>query len=113
VRISETFINRPIATSLFVAGTALFGVVAYRALPVSDFPAVGYPTIKVSPNLPGGDPDVMASAIASPLERQFTSIAGIDDGNQDARLKAGVIIAVVRFVARQNPYTTRSRRFRT
>src|SRR6185295_1562614 len=79
VNISETFINRPIATSLLMAGIALFGVVAYRALPVSDLPAVDYPTINVGANLPGGDPDTMASAVASPLERQFTSIAGIDE----------------------------------
>jgi hydrophobic/amphiphilic exporter-1 (mainly G- bacteria), HAE1 family len=79
VNISETFINRPIATSLLMAGIALFGVVAYRALPVSDLPAVDYPTINVGANLPGGDPDTMASAVASPLERQFSSIAGIDE----------------------------------
>jgi HAE1 family hydrophobic/amphiphilic exporter-1 len=79
MNISETFINRPIATSLLMAGIALFGVVAYRALPVSDLPAVDYPTINVGANLPGGDPDTMASAVASPLERQFTSIAGIDE----------------------------------
>jgi HAE1 family hydrophobic/amphiphilic exporter-1 len=79
VNISETFIRRPIATSLLMAAIALFGVVAYRALPVSDLPTVDYPTIFVGANLPGGDPATMASAVASPLERQFTSIAGIDE----------------------------------
>ena len=79
VNISETFIRRPIATSLLMAAIALFGVVAYRALPVSDLPTVDYPTINVGANLPGGDPATMASAVASPLERQFTTIAGIDE----------------------------------
>ena len=83
---SETFIRRPIATSLMMAAIALFGVVAYRALPVSDLPTVDFPTIFVGASLPGGDPGTMASAVASPLERQFTTIAGIDtfDGPVDA-----------------------------
>ena len=61
-----------------MAAIALFGVVAYRALPVSDLPSVDYPTLQVSASLPGGDPSTMASAVATPLERQFTSIAGLD-----------------------------------
>ncbi|HUL75352.1 MAG TPA: efflux RND transporter permease subunit [Vicinamibacterales bacterium] len=79
MNISETFIRRPIATSLLMAAIALFGVVAYRALPISDLPAVEYPTINVSANLPGGDPVIMAASVASPLERQFTTIAGVDE----------------------------------
>jgi HAE1 family hydrophobic/amphiphilic exporter-1 len=78
VNISEVFIRRPIATSLLMAGIALFGVIAYRALPVSDLPQVDYPTLNVNANLPGGDPNTMASSVASPLERQFTTIAGLD-----------------------------------
>jgi hydrophobic/amphiphilic exporter-1 (mainly G- bacteria), HAE1 family len=78
VNFSATFIRRPIATSLLMVGIALFGVIAYRALPVSDLPSVDYPTITVSANLPGADPSTMASAVATPLERQFTTIAGID-----------------------------------
>src|SRR3954470_6717972 len=78
VNLSETFIRRPVATSLLMAAVALFGVVAYRALPVSDLPQVDYPTLNVSAGLPGGDPNTMASAVASPLERQFTTIAGVD-----------------------------------
>jgi HAE1 family hydrophobic/amphiphilic exporter-1 len=78
VNISENFIRRPIATSLLMAGIALFGVIAYRALPVSDLPQVDYPTITVSASLPGGNPDTMASSVATPLERQFTTIAGLD-----------------------------------
>ena len=79
MNISEIFIRRPIATSLLMAAIALFGVVAYRVLPISDLPSVDYPTIFVGANLPGGDPGTMASAVASPLERQFTTIAGIDE----------------------------------
>ena len=78
MNLSERFIRRPIATSLLMAAIALFGVVAYRALPVSDLPQVDYPTLNVSAGLPGGDPGTMASAVASPLERQFTTIAGLD-----------------------------------
>src|SRR5664279_1056379 len=78
MNISEGFIRRPIATSLLMAGIALFGVIAYRALPVSDLPQVDYPTITVSAGLPGANPDTMASAVATPLERQFTMIAGLD-----------------------------------
>jgi HAE1 family hydrophobic/amphiphilic exporter-1 len=78
MNISETFIRRPIATSLLMAGIALFGVIAYRALPVSDLPQVDYPTINVNASLPGANPDTMASAVATPLERQFTTIAGLD-----------------------------------
>jgi HAE1 family hydrophobic/amphiphilic exporter-1 len=78
VNVSEVFIRRPIATSLLMVGIALFGVIAYRALPVSDLPQVDYPTLNVSASLPGGDPVTMASSVASPLERQFTTIAGLD-----------------------------------
>jgi len=78
MNLSEIFIRRPIATSLLMAAIALFGVVAYRALPISDLPQVDYPTINVQAGLPGGDPVTMASSVASPLERQFTTIAGVD-----------------------------------
>ncbi len=78
MNISEVFIRRPIATSLLMAGIALFGVVAYRGLAVSDLPSVDFPTIQVQVGLPGADPTTMASAVATPLERQFTSIAGLD-----------------------------------
>src|SRR6185436_9969096 len=67
------------ATSLIMLGIAVFGVIAYRTLPVSDLPNVDFPTLNVSAGLPGGDPGTMASSIASPLERQFTTIAGIDE----------------------------------
>src|ERR1700730_17836810 len=75
---SETFIRRPIATSLLMMAIAMFGIIAYRALPVSDLPQVDYPTIGVGASLPGGDPNTMAPSAASPLERQSTTIAGLD-----------------------------------
>ncbi len=78
MNVSEIFIRRPIATSLLMLAIAMFGVLAYRALPVSDLPQVDYPTLNVSAGLPGGDPGTMASSVASPLERQFTTIAGLD-----------------------------------
>src|ERR1043166_6983690 len=78
MNMSEIFIRRPIATSLLMAAIALFGIIAYRALPVSDLPQVDYPTINVNASLPGANPDTMASAVATPLERQFTTIAGLD-----------------------------------
>jgi HAE1 family hydrophobic/amphiphilic exporter-1 len=75
---SDVFIRRPISTSLIMLGIAVVGVIAYRALPVSDLPNVDFPTITVGASLPGADPATMASAVASPLERQFTTIAGVD-----------------------------------
>src|SRR5689334_5166152 len=62
-----------------MAAIALFGVVAYRTLPVADLPAVDYPTINVEASLPGADPATMASSVATVLERQFTTIAGVDE----------------------------------
>jgi hydrophobic/amphiphilic exporter-1 (mainly G- bacteria), HAE1 family len=79
MNVSESFIRRPIATSLLMAAIALFGVVAYRSLPISDLPTVANATINVSANLPCGDPATMAASVASPLERRFTTIAGVDE----------------------------------
>src|SRR5215470_13138401 len=75
---SETFIERPIATSLLMGAIALFGTVAYRALPVSDLPNVDFPTLLITASLPGANPDTMASAVAAPLENQFSTIAGLE-----------------------------------
>jgi len=76
--IPELFIRRPVMTTLVMAGILLFGLISYRYLPVSDLPNVDYPTIQVQATLPGASPETMASAVATPLERQFTTIAGID-----------------------------------
>src|SRR5579871_922550 len=78
MNISQTFIERPIATSLLMAAIALFGGVAYRSLAVSDLPNVDFPTLLVTASLPGASPENMASAVATPLENQFSSIAGLN-----------------------------------
>ncbi len=75
---SATFIQRPIATSLLMLAIALFGALAYTVLPVADLPNVDFPTLVVSASLPGANPETMASSVATPLERQFTTIAGLD-----------------------------------
>jgi hydrophobic/amphiphilic exporter-1 (mainly G- bacteria), HAE1 family len=75
---SAIFIKRPVATILLMLGIGLFGALSYFVLPVSDLPNVDFPTLSVSASLPGADPATMASAVATPLERQFTTIAGID-----------------------------------
>jgi hydrophobic/amphiphilic exporter-1 (mainly G- bacteria), HAE1 family len=75
---SRIFIERPIMTALVMFAIALFGIVGYRALPVAALPSVDYPTIQVNASLPGADPETMASAVATPLERQFSTIAGIE-----------------------------------
>src|SRR5690242_13436995 len=79
--ISELFIRRPITTTLVMVGIVLFGLISYHALPVSDLPTVDYPTINVNASLPGANPETMASSVATPLERQFSGIAGIDSIN--------------------------------
>lgn len=74
----ELFIRRPVMTTLVMLGILFFGFMAFRLLPVSDLPNVDFPTIQVSASLPGANPDTMAAAVATPLERQFSTIAGID-----------------------------------
>jgi HAE1 family hydrophobic/amphiphilic exporter-1 len=76
--VSELFIRRPVATALLTLGLAFFGVLAYFSLPVSDLPAVDFPTITVSAALPGASPDTMATAVATPLEKVFSTIAALD-----------------------------------
>src|SRR6516225_8208398 len=78
MNVSEPFIRRPVATSLLMLGIALFGIIAYRALSVSDLPQVDFPTIQVQAALPGASPATMAASVATVLERQFTTIAGLD-----------------------------------
>ncbi|HVN72382.1 MAG TPA: efflux RND transporter permease subunit [Desulfomonilia bacterium] len=78
MNISGIFIERPIMTTLVMFSILLFGIVAYRALPVSELPNVDFPTIRVSASLPGASPETMASAVATPLEQQFSTIAGLD-----------------------------------
>src|ERR1700729_1573476 len=75
--ISELFIRRPVATTLLTLAIALAGCVAFKFLPVSPLPQVDFPTISVGASLPGASPETMASAVATPLERQFGRIAGV------------------------------------
>jgi HAE1 family hydrophobic/amphiphilic exporter-1 len=77
MNISEPFIRRPIATSLLMIGLLLCGLVCYRLLPVAALPNVDYPTIQISAQLPGADPQTMASSIATPLEQQLSQIPGL------------------------------------
>src|ERR687889_712494 len=75
---TELFIRRPVMTTLVMMGILIFGLVAYRQLPVSDLPAVDYPTISVNASLPGASPETMASSVATPLEKEFSTIPGIE-----------------------------------
>ena len=78
MNLPELCIRRPVMTTLLSAALCVFGVMAYRLLPVSDLPNVDFPTVVVSASLPGATPETMASAVATPLEQQFSTIAGID-----------------------------------
>ena len=86
MNIADIFIRRPVMTTLVMIGILLFGVMGYRLLPVSDLPSVDFPTIQVSANLPGASPETMASAVATPLEKQFTTISGLDSMNSTSIL---------------------------
>ncbi|HXN06035.1 MAG TPA: efflux RND transporter permease subunit, partial [Nitrospiria bacterium] len=79
MNLPELCIRRPIMTSLLMGGLFIFGVFAYKALSVSELPNVDFPTILVTASLPGASPDTMASSVATPLEKQFSTIAGIDN----------------------------------
>jgi HAE1 family hydrophobic/amphiphilic exporter-1 len=88
MNISAPFIQRPIATSLLMAGILFVGIVAYPILPVAPLPQIDFPTIQVSASLPGASPDTMASSVAQPLETQFTQIAGISEMSSTSSLGA-------------------------
>lgn len=78
MNIAELFIKRPVMTTLIMLGILLFGVMSYRLLPVSELPNVDFPVIQVTAALPGSSPETMASSVATPLEREFSTIAGLD-----------------------------------
>ena len=86
MNISAPFIRRPVATTLLTAGIILVGAIAFNVLPVSPLPQVDFPTISVSASLPGASPEITASAIATPLERQFSHIAGITEMTSSSSL---------------------------
>ena len=76
--IPELFIKRPVTTTLVMIGIIIFGIAGYRMLPVSELPNVDFPTIQVTSRLPGASPETMASSVSTPLEREFSTIAGLD-----------------------------------
>ena len=86
MNLSEAFIRRPVMTTLLMLAVLGFGMFAFTRLPVSDLPNVDFPTLSVTANLPGASPETMASSVATVLERQFTSIAGIDSMTSSSAL---------------------------
>ena len=91
MNISVPFIRRPVATTLLTAGIILVGAIAFKVLPVSPLPQVDFPTISVSASLPGGSPEINASSIATPLERQFSHIAGVTEMTSSSSLGSSSI----------------------
>jgi HAE1 family hydrophobic/amphiphilic exporter-1 len=94
------FIKRPVMTTLVMIGILVFGIVAYRQLPVSDLPNVDFPTVTVSATLPGTSPQTMAATVATPLEKQFSTIAGID--NMTSTSSLGQTQIVIQFALDRN-----------
>ncbi|OZA43266.1 MAG: hypothetical protein B7X81_11505, partial [Hydrogenophilales bacterium 17-61-76] len=78
MNLSRIFIERPVATLMLVLAIALFGALAYQQLPVNDLPQVDFPTLRVSASLPGANPETMANTVATPLERQLSTVQGIE-----------------------------------
>jgi HAE1 family hydrophobic/amphiphilic exporter-1 len=81
VNVCEPFVRRPVATVLIMLAIVLFGIVGYRQLPVAPLPNVDFPTIQVTAQLPGASPETMAASVATPLEKQFSTIAGLQTMN--------------------------------
>src|SRR3984893_631364 len=86
MNLSEPFIRRPVATTLLTIAIAIAGAIAFLVLPVSPLPQVDFPTISVSGSLPGASAQIMASSVATPLERQFGHIAGITEMTSSSSL---------------------------
>jgi len=100
VNVSEPFIRRPIATSLLMAGLVLVGLLAYKFLPVSALPTIDFPTIQVVSQYPGADPEVMASLVTAPLEKQFGQISGL--ANMTSVSSFGTSVITLQFVLGRN-----------
>jgi len=92
MNLAEIFIRRPIATTLVMLGIVIFGLLGYQLLPISDLPKVDFPSIVVNANLPGASPETMASSVATPLEKQFSSIAGINSLNSTSSLGSTQVV---------------------
>ena len=97
---SRIFILRPVATTLLLIVIMLVGIVAYRQLPVSALPEVDYPTIQVQTFYPGADPDVMASSVTAPLERQFGQVPGLSQMTSTSSF--GISMITLQFTLAQN-----------
>jgi hydrophobic/amphiphilic exporter-1 (mainly G- bacteria), HAE1 family len=100
MNISRIFIERPVMTALVMFAILLFGIVAFRALPVAALPSVDYPTIQVMAALPGASPETMAASVATPLEREFSTIAGVQSMNSTN--SQGITQITVQFVLERN-----------
>src|SRR5579863_3858207 len=100
MNLTALFIKRPVMTALVMMGILLFGVQGYRALPVSDLPNIDFPTLQVEGNLPGASPETMASSVAAPMERQFTTIAGLD--NMTSSSSRGQVNVTLQFALDRN-----------
>jgi len=100
MNLAEIFIRRPVMTTLLSLAIIIFGLAAYRGLPVSDLPNVDFPTIVVSASLPGANPDTMASSVATPLEREFSTIAGLDQ--MTSTNTQGITTVTLQFDLRRN-----------
>ncbi len=98
--VSEIFIRRPVMTTLVMAAILLFGFFGFRLLPVSDLPSVDFPTIQITATLPGASPSTMASSVATPLEKQFSTIAGVDSMTSISAL--GISQITVQFALDRN-----------
>ncbi len=98
--IPEFFIRRAVTTTLMMAGLLGFGLISYRSLPVSDLPNVDFPTVSITASLPGASPETMASSVATPLERQFSTIAGVDSMTSTSLL--GSTQVTIQFVLGRN-----------
>lgn len=92
MNISKLFIERPVATIVLTVALIIFGWIGYQALPISELPEIDFPTILVSVNLPGADPETMANTVATPLEKQFSAISGIDSMNSTSTAGKTTII---------------------
>ena len=101
MNISEPFIRRPVATTLLTAALAIAGGLAFSQLRVAPLPQVAFPTIQVNANLPGASPETMASAVATPLERQFGRIAGVTEMTSSSGARIDERDAAIRALARR------------
>ena len=90
--VSTPFIERPVATTLLIIAMTLAGAIGYTQLPVSPLPQVDFPTVFVSASLPGGSPEVMAASVATPLEKQFTRIAGVTEMTSNSSLGSATVV---------------------